>query len=102
MTVDEEILDEIEIPQQENSTGNPEPTPVQKTATQEAKKTAIIWVNEDGDSAIYDYDVTADGLNEAGEINGDVFRGSWVGDSYYYVTDDDEYGYLCFTPEAVF
>lgn len=58
-------------------------------------KTAIIWVNEDGDSAIYDYDVTADGLNEAGEINGDVFRGSWVGDSYYYMTDDDEYGDLC-------
>lgn len=58
-------------------------------------KTAIIWADEDGDSAIYDYDVTADGLKEAGEINGDVFRGSWVGDSYYYMTDDDEYGDLC-------
>lgn len=58
-------------------------------------KNVILWIYEDDEDTLYDYNVTSDGLKEAGKVTDHVYRGSWVGDSYYYMTsDDDEYGDL--------
>lgn len=59
-------------------------------------KTAIVWSDEDDENVLYDYDVTSDGLKEVGKVTEDayVYRGAWVGDSYYYMTGEEDYGDL--------